>query len=201
MLEKQKGITAGTAALIIAVVAAAMGGGLYLATQLPSSAPDSSDNYVNVSSTQRNVKLGSSLADLDLTGSTPEKTSNLVDGANKFAFELYSAGGGKQERLHLPVQHPHGPCNDLRRGQWRDAEEMETALNLPPEDDVRLPAFAELHEKLNSDRAVKLKTANALWPQENSPSTRTTWRRSRNTTSPGLNPSTTLRTLTSRSKE
>lgn len=170
MLREQKGITAGTAALIIAAVAAAMGGGLYLATQLPSSAPDSSDNYGNVSGTQRNVKLGSSLADLDFSGSTPEKTSSLVDGANKFAFELYSRLAEENKNAFISPYSIHTALAMTYEGaSGETAEEMRAALNLPAEDGVRLPAFAELHEKLNSDRTVKLKTANALWPQENFP--------------------------------
>lgn len=50
MVEKQRGVTVGVAALIAAAVAVAVCGGLYLVTQLPSSAPSSSENYESVSS-------------------------------------------------------------------------------------------------------------------------------------------------------
>lgn len=111
-----------------------------------------------------------SVENLDTSGATPAKTASLVENANQFAFDIYSelAKGGKNTFLSPYSIHTClGMVYEGARGET--AAEMKDALNLPVEDDLRRPAFASLQKQLNTDREVVLKTANALWPQENYP--------------------------------
>lgn len=159
----------GILALIVVIVFAVIGGGtvFYYREEI---FEESTQNQDQGGRTRKSVMFESSLGDLDLSSSSAEKTSSLVEGANKFAFELYSRVAEEGKNSFLSPYSMHTALGMTYEGaSGKTADEMEEALNLPFDDKVRLPAFADLHEKLNSDRTVELRTANALWPQENFP--------------------------------
>ncbi len=158
-----------TSVLVVVIIIASIGTGIFLLNREDIFDKSSSgDNTPGPK--QRDIMLDSSLEGLDLSSVSSEKTSSLVEGANKFAFELYSQLAEENKNSFLSPYSIHTALAMTYEGAGSEtADGMESALNLPPEDDVRLPAFADLHKKLNSDRSTELKTANALWPQENFP--------------------------------
>lgn len=111
-----------------------------------------------------------SIENLDTSEATPAKTSALVDNANQFAFEIYSELAENDSNTFLSPYSIHTCLAMVYEGaRGETASEMEEALNLPADENLRRPAFADLQKQLNTDREVELKTANALWPQENYP--------------------------------
>lgn len=117
-----------------------------------------------------NVLVEPSVQSLDTSGATPSSVSELVEGMNEFAFEIYSKLAEPDKNVFLSPYSIHTCLAMAYEGaRGRTAQEMREVLNLPKEDEVRRPAFAEFQKQLYTDRAVKLKIANALWPQENYP--------------------------------
>ena len=116
------------------------------------------------------VLVEPSLSSLDTSGATPDSVSELVQGANEFAFEIYSKLAKPDNNVFLSPYSIHTCLSMVYEGaRGKTEEEMREVLNLPEEDDIRRPAFAEYQRQLYVDRVVKLKIANALWPQENYP--------------------------------
>lgn len=111
-----------------------------------------------------------SLSFLDTSGATPSSVSELVQGANEFAFEIYRKLAQEDKNVFLSPYSIHTCLSMVYEGARGETEkEMREVLNLPEESDIRRPAFAGFQKELNENRTVKLKTANALWPQENYP--------------------------------
>ncbi len=169
VFKGERGVKVLTSVLVVVIIAALVGAGIFL-LGWEGIFDDSSSDSNQSGPMQRNVMLASSPAALDLGDTDNEKTSSLVEGANQFAFELFSQLAEENGNSFISPYSIHTALAMTYEGaSGGTADGMESALNLPGDDDVRLPAFADLHEKLNLEREVELKTANALWPQENFP--------------------------------
>jgi serpin B len=111
-----------------------------------------------------------SLSSLDPSGATSSSVSELVRGANEFAFEIYRELAEENKNVFLSPYSIHTCLSMVYEGaRGETEEEMREVLNLPGESGIRRPAFAKLQKELNENREVKLKTANALWPQKGYP--------------------------------
>jgi len=159
----EKGISPAVAIAIVTVIIAASLGSYIAFFTGEESIADSGPRTSN-------VFVEPSVSSLDTSGATPSSVSELVRGANKFAFDIYSKLAEEENNVFFSPYSIHTCLSMVYEGaRGETEEEMRKALNLPEESDIRRPAFAKLQRELNENRVVKLKTANALWPQENYP--------------------------------
>ncbi len=108
----------------------------------------------------------------DDAGATPEKVNSVVNANNQFAFELYSKykDDPKHENTNIffsPYSISTALAMTYEGARGQTAEEMQSVLHFPENPDVRRPAFARIHNDINSrDKEYQLSTANALWAQK-----------------------------------
>jgi len=132
-------------------------------------------SYVMISSRGGGKESGDVLVEpstssLETSGATSGSVSELVQGANEFAFDIYSKLAEEDKNTFLSPFSIYTCLAMVYEGaRGETAREIGEVLNLPEENSVRRAALAELQRQLRADRGVKLKTANALWPQENYP--------------------------------
>jgi len=102
------------------------------------------------------------------SGATPQTVAEVVGGNNKFAFDLYSqlAKNNEKNVFFSPWSIYTALAMTYEGARGRTAEEMESVLHLPEDDDVRRPSFAWIHNRLNENEEYELESANALWAQE-----------------------------------
>ncbi len=163
--QLEKGISPAVAVVIvISIVAAGLGSYSILSggkepEPIADLGPKTSDVFVEPS-----------VSTLDTSGATPSSVSELVQGANEFAFDIYSKLAEEDKNVFLSPYSIHTCLSMVYEGaRGNTAQEMRRVLNLTEESSIRRPAFAEFQKQLNTNRTVELKTANALWPQENYP--------------------------------
>jgi len=162
----EKGVSLRISAIVFVTIitASAVGGYVILSGGLGEEEP------IQEGTLTSDVFVELSLSSLDTSGVTPSSVSELVQGANEFAFEIYSKLAEENKNVFLSPYSIHTCLSMVYEGaRGKTEEEMREVLNLPEESDMRRPAFAKLQKELNENRTVKLKTANALWPQKNYP--------------------------------
>ncbi len=162
----EKGVSLRISAIVFVTIitSAAVGGYVILSGGLGEEEPTRAGTLTG------DVYVEPSLSSLDTSGVTPSSVSELVQGANEFAFEIYSKLAEENKNVFLSPYSIHTCLSLVYEGaRGETEEEMREVLNLPEENDIRRPAFAKFQKELNENRTVKLKTANALWPQENYP--------------------------------
>lgn len=164
----EEGISSAVAVVIvIAVVAAGLGSYIILSGE---EGEEGAEPIADLGPKTSDVFVEPSISSLETTGATSSSVSGLVQGANKFAFDIYSKLAEENNNTFLSPYSIHTCLSMTYEGaREKTAQEMREALNLPEESSVRRPAFAEFQKQLNTNRTVELKTANALWPQENYP--------------------------------
>ncbi len=105
---------------------------------------------------------------LDDSKATAKRVKELVNGNNQLALELYSEINEEGENLFFSpwsISSALGMTFEGARGTT--AEEMQSVLHYPKDDLTRRAAFAKLFNTINKpDKEYELKTANALWAQE-----------------------------------
>ena len=152
-----------TTTVSVIIIAAAVGGYIIFLGGLGEEPPQTG-------TTTYDVLVEPSISHLHTSGATFESVSELVEGANEFAFEIYSKLAGPDSNVFLSPYSIHTCLSMVYEGaKGKTEEEMREVLNLPEKGEIRRPAFAEYQRQLYVDRIVKLKIANALWPQENYP--------------------------------
>lgn len=162
--EKGVGLRIATIVSVIVIAAAAAGSYAILSGKLGEEEP------AGAGTPTYEVLVEPSISSLDTSGATPSSVSELVQGANEFAFEIYRRLAKEDKNTFLSPYSIHTCLSMVYEGaRGKTEEEMREALNLSKESDIRRPAFAKFQKDLNENRTVKLKTANALWPQENYP--------------------------------
>lgn len=161
--QLEKGISPVVAtAIVIAIIAASLGSYIAFFTD--------EEPIADLGPRTSNVFVEPSVSSLDTSGATPRSVSELVRGANEFAFDIYSKLAEEENNVFLSPYSIHTCLSMVYEGaRGKTEKEMREVLNLPEESDIRRSAFASFQKELNENRTVKLKTANALWPQKNYP--------------------------------
>ncbi len=107
----------------------------------------------------------------DDTGSTPEGIQEVVNGNNKFAFELYKNLSEKEEGnlFFSPYSISSALAITYEGARERTAEEIKNVFHFPDYDTLR-PNFAAIYNEINKGyRDYTLRTGNALWVQKDFP--------------------------------
>ncbi len=109
-------------------------------------------------------------AKLNDADADPQSISQLVEGNNKFSFDLYSELSEEEGNIFFSPWSIYTALAMTYEGaRGNTATEMSGTLHLPENDLVRRPSFARIQNFLNENLANELETANALWSQENYP--------------------------------
>ncbi len=104
----------------------------------------------------------------DDSEATPEKVNAVVNANNEFAFDLYSKYKDEKEGniFFSPYSISTALAMTYEGARGQTAEEMQNVFHFPDES-VRRPGFAKLHNEINKkDKKYQLSTANALWAQQ-----------------------------------
>lgn len=97
-----------------------------------------------------------------------DDVSSAVNASNQFALELYSEledGDGNIFFSPWSISTALAMAYEGSRGQTK--EEIRSVFHFQDDDSIRRSSFAAIHSRLNVDADYKLRTANALWVQEN----------------------------------
>jgi serpin B len=164
MKKKPQFVRIAAAIFFVVIVAAVVGSYVVLLGEFDEEKPAQARVLTN------DVFVEPSISSLDTSGATPGSVLELVQGANEFAFEIYRKLAQEDKNVFLSPYSIYTCLSLVYEGaRGKTEKEMREVLNLPEENDIRRSAFAEFHKELNENRTVKLKTANALWPQKNYP--------------------------------
>ena len=103
--------------------------------------------------------------ELDDSQSTLEGVSQVVDGNNEFAFDLYDELKSEEGNMFFsPYSISTALAMTYEGAKGDTAKQMEEVLHFPEEDILRQSNFARIQNILNKkDKEYKLHTANALW--------------------------------------
>lgn len=107
----------------------------------------------------------------DDTEATESGISQVVDGNNQFAFELYSklTGQSNENAFFSPYSISSAFSMTYEGARDSSAEEMRNVLHFP-EYGVLRPNFAAIYNDINRDNSnYELRTGNALWVQKDYP--------------------------------
>ncbi len=106
--------------------------------------------------------------ELDDSQSTLEGVSQVVDGNNEFAFDLYDELKSEEGNMFFsPYSISTALAMTYEGAKGDTAKQMEEVLHFPEEDILRQSNFARIQNILNKkDKEYKLHTANALWLQK-----------------------------------
>lgn len=101
---------------------------------------------------------------------TQSNLNELVEANNEFALDLYREIDKEGENTFFSPYSVSAALSMTYEGaDGETAKEMRKVLHLPENDTARTSSFARLHNLFNLNKDYELKTANALWPQENYP--------------------------------
>ena len=105
------------------------------------------------------------------TYATEESVSNLSDYMNDFCFDLYQRlYVNNNENLFISPYSIFVALAMTYEGAHNDtAEEMETVLQFPQNNETMLCSFGRIYNLLNQHKECTLSTANALWTQDGYP--------------------------------
>jgi serpin B len=98
-----------------------------------------------------------------------ESRAQVVLGNNQFALDLYSFYQSRDQNIFFsPYSISTALAMTYEGARGVTAEEMASVLHFPEQDSVRQVGFANLHNLVNQPNAeYRLRTANAIWPEEN----------------------------------
>ena len=106
---------------------------------------------------------------LDDTGASPEGIESVVNANNQFAFDVYSEFKEESENENIffsPYSISVALTMTYEGAKGQTAEEMQSVLRVPKDDNLRKANFAKIINEINKeDKKYKLSTANALWPR------------------------------------
>lgn len=105
----------------------------------------------------------------DDSGATHEGVSSVVSASNQFAFDLYLELREDEEGniFFSPYSISTALAMTYEGARGQTAEEMQSVLHFPEDNDTRRYSYARLHNQLNKeDKDYTLQTANALWAHE-----------------------------------
>ncbi len=105
----------------------------------------------------------------DDSQATEETVSEVVEGNNRFALDLYSKFKESEEGniFFSPYSISTALAMTYEGARGQTADEMESVLHFPEDSTSRRSGFARLYNLLNQDQSdYQLSTANALWAQE-----------------------------------
>jgi len=101
-------------------------------------------------------------------GYTIEGIKGIIEGNNKFAFDLYFNLKDKEGNIFFSpfsISSAFLICYEGSRGNTK--KEIEDAFGFPSKEEIRRPNFAEILNEINKkDKKYILNTANALWIQK-----------------------------------
>ncbi|ODS41217.1 MAG: hypothetical protein A7315_06850 [Candidatus Altiarchaeales archaeon WOR_SM1_79] len=96
------------------------------------------------------------------------QATNVITANNKFAFDLYSEfKDGEGNIFFSPYSISTALVMTYEGARGKTAEEMQSVLHFPENDNTRRTGFEELRNQINKeDKKYELRTANALWAQK-----------------------------------
>jgi serpin B len=108
-----------------------------------------------------------SFVPLDDQGAMPEGVAKIVEGNNKFAFDMYAELSNGENLFFSPhsISSALGMVYEGAKGET--ASEIRDVFYFPEDDIERKSSFAAVYNQINkADKEYKLNTANALWSQQ-----------------------------------
>ncbi len=106
----------------------------------------------------------------DDSAASPEKVEAVVNANNGFAFDLYAKYKDQFEGENVffsPYSISTALAMTCEGARGKTAEEMQSVLYFPKDEDVRRPGFARIYNQINKEgKEYRLSTANALWAQK-----------------------------------
>ncbi len=125
---------------------------------------------VNLPPAQTPPYIHPTASHLNDTDSTPEGVSSVVEANNKFAFDLYSRYKEEYKDdnvFYSPFSISTALAMTYEGAKGQTAEEMRQVFYFPEDPSVRRPDFAKVLNGINNHSGeYQLRTANALWAQE-----------------------------------
>lgn len=105
------------------------------------------------------------------TNATKESVASLADSINSFSFEMYrQLSNGKNSNVFIsPYSIFVALAMTYEGARGETAEEMYNVLGFQQNNDTSLCSFGKIYNLLNQKKEYTLRTANALWTQENYP--------------------------------
>ncbi len=101
---------------------------------------------------------------------TPGSIGAVVEGNNLFAMDLYSRYKGEQGNVFFsPFSISSALAMTYEGANGQTATEMASVLHLPQNGTLRRDGYYGLINEINGDRGSVLRTANALWVQNDQP--------------------------------
>ena len=101
---------------------------------------------------------------------TAGSVAAVVEGNNLFAMDLYSRYKGEPGNVFFsPFSVSSALAMTYEGANGQTAEEMASVLHLPQNDTLRRDGYYELISEMNGDNGSVLRTANALWVQNDQP--------------------------------
>ena len=108
---------------------------------------------------------------MDDSGATPAGIDATVQASNRFALDVYAELKREGGNVFLsPYSISTALAMTYEGAKGQTADEIARVFHFPTDDAVRRSAFAALHNQLNeADAAYELRSANALWAQQDYP--------------------------------
>ena len=105
---------------------------------------------------------------IDNSTATPENALSVVDANDRFAFDLYSEYRSNDGNVFFsPYSISSALAMTYEGAKGKTADEMQSVLHFPKDDDARRSGFAGVISGINAaGKDYTLKTANALWAQK-----------------------------------
>jgi serpin B len=97
--------------------------------------------------------------------------SDIVNGNNQFALEMFSKLGDQQENVFFSPWSVYLALAMASEGaKGKTAKEMQQVMHFPENDSLRMQSFASAYDMFNAkDAGYILSTANALWVEKEYP--------------------------------
>jgi|WetSurMetagenome_2_1015567.scaffolds.fasta_scaffold76810_1 serpin B len=105
---------------------------------------------------------------LSIAVAVAQDASSVVNGNNKFAFDLYAKYKAKDGNIFFsPYSISSALAMTYEGAKGKTADEMQAVLHFPKDDALRRDAFLAANNQINKkDKKYQLNTANALWAQK-----------------------------------
>lgn len=125
------------------------------------------ENSNNNSSSISTTTTLKQVALLDDTGSTEEGILQVIEGNNKFAFDLYNQYKNEEGNIFFsPYSISVALAMTSEGAKGKTLEEIQDVFYLPADDTIRRSSIASIFNEINKgDKKYTLTTANALWAQ------------------------------------
>jgi len=115
-----------------------------------------------------NIKVHEDLPKTDDSTATDSGVMSTIQANNQFAIEFYQKINEAGKNLFFSPWSLESALTMTYEGvRGKTADEMQSVLHFPKDQNIRMPSFARLYNLINlEDKDYMLRTANALWAQK-----------------------------------